>query len=234
MKTISAEVKLPGMFALLSHTDSQPPALELTVENQGFINGDYISETPVITAKIEDANGVDPRPENIVLTKNGNRVPQNEYTISASPTSSNMILITYAPTQALGAGEYRIRLQAQDANGNTDGTTLTARVSGGFEIKNIANFPNPFRPGKGSGKGTDFAYYLTGGADEVSLKIYTLTGKLITAIDTLDASTAYNEYHFDGLDADGDPLANGVYIYKFTATKGDTRAQKVGKIVVLK
>lgn len=229
-ETISAEVKLPGTFALLTHTDSRPPLLELTVENQGFIDGDYISDTPTISARIEDANGIDPRAENIILTKNGERVPQDEYTISASPTSSNLLLITYSPVDALQAGDYRIRLQAQDANGNVEDAELTARVAGGFEIKNIANFPNPFRPGKG----TDFAYYLTSRADKVSLKIYTLTGKLITTIDTLDADTSYNEYHFDGLDADGDPLANGVYIYKFTAIKGDERAQKVGKIVVLK
>ncbi len=233
-ETISAEVKLPGAFALLSHTDSKPPSVEVNVENQGFIDGDYISETPIITAKIEDANGIDTRPESIILTKNGNRVPQDEYAISASPASSNIIFITYSPINALEAGEYRIRLQAQDANGNVEDSTLTAKVAGGFEIKNIANFPNPFRPGQGAGRGTDFAYYLTGGADKVSLKIYTLTGKLITTIDTLDASISYNEYHFDGLDADGDPLANGVYIYKFTATRGDTRVQKVGKIVILK
>jgi hypothetical protein len=233
-EAISAEVKLPGTFALLSHTDSRPPLLELTVENQGFINGDYISDMPTISARIEDANGIDPRPENIILTKNGNRVPRDEYTISASPISSNVLLITYSPVDALQAGEYRIRLQAQDANGNVADTERTARVAGGFQIKYIANFPNPFRPGQGSGKGTNFAYYLTESADKVTLKIYTLTGKLITTVDTLDAATSYNEYHFDGLDADGEPLANGVYIYKFTATNGDERAQKVGKIAVLK
>ncbi len=231
---ISAEVKLPGTFALLSHSDSRPPSVEISVEDQGFIDGDYISESPTFSAKIEDANGIDPRPENIILTKNGDRVPQDEYIISASPLSSNVLLITYSPINALDAGEYRIRLQAQDANGNVQDTGLNAKVAGGFEIKNIANFPNPFRPGKGIGKGTNFAYYLTGGADKVTLKIYTLTGKLITTIDTLDASISYNEYHFEGLDADGDPLANGVYIYKFTATKGDERVQKVGKILVLK
>lgn len=232
--TISAEVVIPGTFALLSHTDSQPPSIQISVEDQGFIDGDYISESPTFSAKIEDANGIDPRPENIILTKNGDRVPKDEYTISASPLSSNVLLITYSPINALDAGEYRIRLQAQDANGNIEDGGLNAKVDGGFEIKNIANFPNPFRAGKGIGKGTNFAYYLTGGADKVTLKIYTLTGKLITTIDTLDASISYNEYHFDGLDADGDPLANGVYIYKFTATKGDERVQKVGKILVLK
>lgn len=229
-ETISAEVKLPGTFALLSHSDNRPPLLELTVEDQGFVDGDYISEIPTITARIVDANGIDPRPDNIILTKNGNRVLQSEYIISTSPTSNNVLLLTYSPDHALSAGEYRIRLQAQDANGNLGETELNGKVAGGFEIKNIANFPNPFRPGKG----TDFAYYLTENADTVSLKIYTLTGRLIRNVDTLDADTSYNEYHFDGLDEDGDPLANGVYIYKFTATKNDERVQKVGKILILK
>ncbi len=225
---VSAEVGLPGLFALLSHRDSSPPALALTFEHQGFIDGDYISDMPVISARIEDANGVDTRPEHILLTKNGHRVPADEYVIAASPTNNNLLLITYTPV--LEPGEYRIRLQAQDANGNVSDTEQTGTVAGEFEIANIANFPNPFTPGSG----THFAYYLTESADEVSVKIYTITGRRIAAIDTLDASVSYNEFHYDGYDNDGEPLANGVYLYKFMARKGDIRKQKVGKIAVRK
>ena len=232
-ETISADVKLPGTFALLSHSDTSPPVLEVTFEHQGFVDGDYISDTPTISAQIEDANGIDSRPEHIILTQNGQRVPEDEYVIAASPTNTNLILVTYTPV--LEPGEYRIRLQAQDANGNASDATRTATVAGEFEIKNIANFPNPFIPGSG----THFAYYLTKGADEVSLKIYTITGRLILTVDTLDASVSFNEFHFDGYDADSEPLANGVYLYKFTArftnAQGDTvRKQKVGKIAVRK
>ena len=231
--TLSAEVKLPGTFALLSHSDTSPPALALTFGYQGFVDGDYISDTPTISAHIEDANGIDSRPEHIILTQNGQRVSEDEYVIAASPTNNNLILVTYTPV--LEPGEYRIRLQAQDANGNTSDTTRSATVAGEFEIKNIANFPNPFVPGSG----THFAYYLTKGADEVSLKIYTITGRLIVAVDTLDASVSYNEFLFDGYDADGEPLGNGVYLYKFTArftnAEGNTvRKQKVGKIAIRK
>ena len=225
---ISAEVKLPGTFALLSHSDTSPPALALTFDHQGFVDGDYVSDTPTISAQIEDANGIDSRPENIILTKNGENVSQDEYVIAASPTNNNLLLITYTPV--LEPGEYRIRLQAQDANGNISDTDRTATVAGEFEIKNIANFPNPFVPGSG----THFAYYLTESADEVSLKIYTITGRRIIAIDTLDASVSFNEFYYDGYDGDGEPLANGVYLYKFTARKGDVRKQKVGKIAVRK
>ena len=226
--TISVAVELPGTFALLSHSDARPPALDLTFDHQGFVDGDYISDTPTISARIEDANGIDSRPEHVILTKNGENVPQDEYAIAASPTNNNLLLITYTPV--LEPGEYRIRLQAQDANGNISDTERTATVAGEFEIKNIANFPNPFVPGSG----TYFAYYLTESADEVSLKIYTITGRRIIAIDTLDASVSFNEFHYDGYDGDGEPLANGVYLYKFTARKGDIRKQKVGKIAVRK
>ena len=225
---VSAEIQLPGTFALLSHNDTSPPALEITFDHQGFVDGDYISDTPTISARIEDANGVDSRPEHIILTKNGENVPQDEYVVAASPTNNNLLLITYTPI--LEPGEYRIRLQAQDANGNTSDTERTGTVAGEFEIKNIANFPNPFVPGSG----TYFAYYLTESADEVSLKIYTITGRRILAVDTLDASVSFNEFHYDGYDADGEPLANGVYLYKFTARKGDIRKQKVGKIAIRK
>lgn len=225
---VSAEVKLPGTFAILSHNDSTPPSVELTFEHQGFIDGDYVSDTPVISARIEDANGVDARSAHIVLTKNGQRVPEDEYVIAASPTNNHLLLVTYTPV--LEPGEYRVRLQAQDANGNVSDTERTGTVAGEFEIANIANFPNPFTPGSG----THFAYYLTESADEVSLNIYTITGRRIVAIDTLDASVSYNEYHYDGYDADSEPLANGVYLYKFTARKGDVRKQKVGKIAVRK
>ena len=232
-ETISAEVKLPGTFALLAHSDTSPPVLALTFEHQGFVDGDYISDTPTISARIEDANGIDSRPAHIILTQNGQRVPEDEYVITTSPTNNSLTLITYTPV--LEPGEYRIRLQAQDANGNASDATQTATVAGEFEIKNIANFPNPFAPGDG----THFAYYLTKGADAVTLKIYTITGRLILAVDTLDASVSFNEYHFDGYDADGEPLANGVYLYKFTAqftnSQGKTiRKQKVGKIAVRK
>ena len=232
-ETISAEVKLPGTFALLAHSDTRPPVLALTFEHQGFVDGDYISDTPTISARIEDANGIDSRPAHIILTQNGQRVPEDEYVIATSPTNNNLMLVTYTPV--LEPGEYRIRLQAQDANGNAETATRTATVAGEFEIKNIANFPNPFVPGSG----THFAYYLTKGADEVSLKIYTITGRLILSVDTLDASVSFNEFHFDGYDADGEPLANGVYLYKFTArftnAQGDVvRKQKVGKIAVRK
>ncbi|MDE0423697.1 MAG: C25 family cysteine peptidase [Candidatus Poribacteria bacterium] len=225
---ISAEVELPGTFAMLSHSDSTPPSVELTFEHQGFIDGDYVSDTPVISARIEDANGVDSRSAHIILTKNGQRVPEDEYVIAASPTNNNLLLVTYTPV--LEPGEYRVRLQAQDTNGNVSDTERTGTVAGEFEIANIANFPNPFTPRSG----THFAYYLTESADEVSLNIYTITGRRIVAIDTLDASVSYNEYHYDGYDADGEPLANGVYLYKFTAQKGDIRKQKVGKIAVRK
>jgi hypothetical protein len=225
-------VPLPGRYALIINSDFTDPELSLTVEHQGFIDGDYVSDTPVISAMLVDANGIDLCPEHITLTKNREIIPSTEYTISVSPTNSNLAFLSYTPS--LRAGTHQIALQAQDANGNANQAEIQFRVAGEFEIEKVANYPNPFVPGARNRQGTDFAYLLTSDADTVTLRVYTITGRLVALIDTLESFAGYNEFHWEGLDADGEELSNGVYLYKLTAEKEGEVTEKTGKLVVLR
>jgi hypothetical protein len=204
----------------------------LTVEHQGFIDGDYVSETPVISATLLDANGINLNPAGIVLLKNGEPVLHSEFAVSASPTNANLAFLSYTPT--LRAGKHQISLQAQDANGNRVQGDMAFQVSGEFAIEKAANYPNPFAPGTRNQQGTHFAYLLTSDADKVTLKIYTLTGRLVTTLDTLDGFTGYNEFHWSGLDRDDEELSNGVYLYKIVAEKAGDVAERTGKLAVLR
>ena len=226
-------VLLPGHYTLIINSDFTAPELNLTVEHQGFVDGDYVSDTPVISATLFDVNGVDLRSKNIILTKNREIVPSTEYAVSASPTNSNLAFLSYTPN--LRAGPHQISLQAQDANGNADLVEIGLRVAGEFEIEKVANYPNPFVPGTENRQGTDFAYLLTSDVDKVTLKIYTITGRLVASIeDLLDAFAGYNEFHWEGLDAEGEVLSNGVYLYKIIAEKAGETAARTGKLVVLR
>ena len=229
---IFAEVTLPGIYALLVNNDFTPPEINLTVEHQGFIDGDYVSESPVISATLSDANGIDLRPDRIIVMKNREIVPATEYTISASPTNFNLALLSYTPT--LRTGPHHITLQAQDANTNIAQGEMQFRVAGEFEIEKVANYPNPFVPGTRIRQGTDFAYILTSDADKVILKIYTITGRLVVSSDTLDGFAGYNEFHWEGMDGDDEELSNGVYLYKIIAEKGKTVVERTGKLAVLR
>ncbi|MCZ6676925.1 MAG: C25 family cysteine peptidase [Candidatus Poribacteria bacterium] len=226
-------VPLPGHYAPMISSDFAPPELSLTVEHQGFIDGDYVSDTPLISAILTDANGVDVRPEHVILMKNGEVIPATEYAIAVSPTNSNLVFLSYTPN--LRAGPHQIRLQAQDANGNAAQTEIQFRVAGEFEIEKAANYPNPFVPGTKSREGTDFAYLLTSDAETVTFKVYTITGRLVVSIeDTLDGFAGYNEFHWEGLDAEGEELSNGVYLYKIVAEKEGETAERTGKLAVVR
>ena len=50
--------------------------------------------------------------------------------------------------------------------------------------------------------------------DQVTLEIYTLTGRLVSQFDILDGFAGYNEFSWDGLDDGGAPLANGAYLLR--------------------
>ena len=231
---VVAEVTLPGIYALMINNDFTPPSLQLTVEHQGFIDGDYVSETPVISAILSDANGVNLSTEHIVLMKNRERVAADEYVISISPTNTNLAFLSY--TADLSAGTHGITLQAQDANGNVAQDEMQLRVAGEFDIEKVANYPNPFVPGvrAARGEGTDVAYILTSDAEKVTLKIYTINGRLVTSIETLDGFAGYNEFHWNGFDQDDEELSNGVYFYKIIADRGEEVVEKTGKMAVLR
>ena len=232
---ITATISEPGTYTLIENNDQTPPHIDITVEHQGFIEGSYVSATPVISARITDENGVDVRPNRVVVLKNGAPVDAAEYTYSLSPTQSNTVFLSYAPH--LNPGTHQITIQATDANNLSTQESISMKVEEELEIINVANYPNPFAPGpKERNKGTIFAYRLTMRADAITLKIYTATGRLVRTFEDLDAFADYNEYHWDGFDEDGEELSNGVYFYKLIVELEEDKkiAKSTGKLAILR
>jgi len=95
-------------------------------------------------------------------------------------------------------------------------------------IRNVFNYPNPFE------RETYFTFILTDYADQVEIKIYTISGRLIQDIFLPPQSeNAYYKVFWDGRDRDGDEVANGIYFYKIIAkSNGLTKEviQKLAKI----
>ncbi len=51
----------------------------------------------------------------------------------------------------------------------------------------------------------------------VSVRIFTISGRLVRTIQPQLCDYGYNQIHWDGLDKDGHPLANGIYLYRLDA-----------------
>ncbi len=102
------------------------------------------------------------------------------------------------------------------------------------QIRSVANHPNPF-PDGGS-RGTTILFQLPTAAN-VRIDIFTVGGRLIRSLRDIPAAAGASQVYWDGLDAQGDELSNGVYLYRIQAVseeyRGD-RAEAIGRAVVMR
>lgn len=111
-----------------------------------------------------------------------------------------------------------MQVQGADKSGNLSGSLeykVTFEVINKSTITQVMNYPNPFSTS------TQFVFTLTGNEvpDEVRIQIMTVTGTVVRTITEdelgpIRIGRNITEYAWDGRDEFGDPLANGVYIYK--------------------
>ena len=97
-----------------------------------------------------------------------------------------------------------------------------------IEIRSVYSHPNPSR------NRTTLTYELNGDADEVSISIYTTSGRRIRRLENAPTKKGYNEVMWDGRDEEGEPLANGAYITKIHAILNGHETHAVGRIAILK
>ncbi len=104
-------------------------------------------------------------------------------------------------------------------------------------LADVTNWPNPFNPVK---EMTKIRYRLGKSADNVTIKIYDITGKLVRELDGTcyaeagDVWHKYNDVEWDGRNGRGDMVLNGVYPFEVTVDYGSKTITARGKIAVLK
>ncbi|MGB3467797.1 MAG: hypothetical protein WBA74_21095, partial [Cyclobacteriaceae bacterium] len=118
----------------------------------------------------------------------------------------------------LGEGFYGFRVQAEDASGNSSGEVpyeVTFNVVPEASISGFTPFPNPFRDG------VKFAFTLTGSEppEAFDIAIYSVTGQHIRTVTIEELGDLHigdnvTETIWDGTDAQGQYVRNGIYFYK--------------------
>lgn len=211
-------------------TDNISPILDVTVDGKHLMDGDIVSPEPEILIQINDENEYLP----VSVSDTTYKIWfGNERTFQLNPQifiegnaqieqrtgrlPENKSQLVFRPGR-LADGEYTLAVQGYDFKGNASGESeyvIHFNVINEKAISKVLPYPNPFSTS------TRFVYTLTG--DEkpyvFEIHIYTITGRLVKVIDLLaleDVDFGYNitDYAWDGRDEFGDPLANGVYIYK--------------------
>ncbi|MCH9007771.1 T9SS type A sorting domain-containing protein, partial [candidate division KSB1 bacterium] len=212
--------------------DTLSPAIRVTFDGRQVAEDDFVSARPNVVVEIRDRAGTvfqDTSQVTIFLDqeKIGYGSGQAELIPQQDPEDANLrALVVFSPE--LAQGEHEIEVIARDASNNLQYFRAQFFVSDQFVLGNVMNFPNPFS------NSTDFTYTLTQAADHVWLKLYTVSGRLILQLDPLPGAAGFNSIHWDGLDQQGDRLANGVYLYKLIATRNDQQAEVVEKLAVVR
>lgn len=234
------EVAKQGVYAIYRNSDRIRPSIDVNVQDQEFTVGGYISGTGTISLLLSDANGIDVFDSSIRLYLNGIEVPEENYVNSVNLDNVNRIPIKYQLN--VGRGNYTLVADCKDVNGNFNSRETQFIVNESFDVKNIGNYPNPIlgraQDPKNDGR-TRFTYVLTDAADEVTIKVYTVSGRLVKTFKNLPTGVGYHEYPrtlyaWDCTDESNVDLANGVYFYKLLATQGDIRIEKTMKMAILK
>jgi len=217
----------------LLHFETSPPTMQVTVDGEPLLSGEFLEASDGLVTFVADIiDEVEIDPASIVVTDRGGVVDDEFYTVEAVTDTLAEIgrwyRLTYDTT--IVDETYDITFSATDMNGQT--TTFVVHVVGreAITLDQVINHPNPFSDR------TKIIYMLNQSDAEVSIDIYTVGGRLIKTIDDAPGDLNYNEVEWDGVDDDGDLVANGLYLYVVEAKgeDGSTATSDVGRMAVVR
>jgi hypothetical protein len=229
-KSFVTSISRPGLLSFFTSEDETAPGFEFTLDGQPYVEGRRVGTKPNISLLFQDVNGVDFYSDQFVLLLNGKELEEKDVTLPDSIINANHTILKITPDLDAGIHSFVFRI-ADCCNNVTNETELLLSVSEDFDLTMLGNYPNPFADE------TIFAYNLTQPCDELFLKIYTSSGRLIRDLNALEftedpnpLSADYHELIWDGFDENGNNVANGVYFYKIIAKQKEQSKELLGTI----
>ena len=201
---------------------------QLRVDDVPITDGDPVSPTANLALRVFSPKPLVPLAD-LTLTVNGVTQPFTPTPVAGDVSGREWTLSWTHPAYPID--DYDVQLSV-----NGGGAVQTRRfvVSVGpneLQLRNLVAFPNPFD----DEGGTAFSFLLISGSSAVvQIRVFTPSGRLV--YERLEAGLApgYHQLAWDGRDAEGDKLANGVYIYRAVVGSGGNRTEQTGRLVKLR
>ncbi|MBU0529226.1 type IX secretion system sortase PorU [bacterium] len=198
-----------------------------TSEKRSLRSGDHIQEDDDIFIRLTDPLGINLTGEtghNIVLTNylnDDNKIVTDDFIYDNNSITTGTIPLALDENST----ETHLALKAWDSANNPTESEIKLYLLAEAKLKlfNVTNFPNPFA------HSTQFTFELTRPAD-VSIAIFTLGGRKIMQFDPEYFSVGFHAIDWNGKDAFGDKLANGVYLYRLKAVGDEETAEFIGRL----
>jgi hypothetical protein len=180
-------------------------------------DGDFIGINPDIEVAIHSPVSLDESSFRLLL--DGSPVTGVE-AVSLDPSGKDWELHTQLGAPA---GTHVLGLEIVDGAVYSV-ASIGFSMGGEFALREVGTYPNPFDAF------TTFSYQLTAPADDVLIQIYTVSGRLVHEI-RAPRSTGHTQIAWDGRDLDRNEVANGLYIFRMTASGGGNEEEFTGRIV---
>ncbi len=214
--------------------DTSKPTVEITFNGKDIVDGEYVSAHPDIKISLSDPTQVpltDTTDMQLFLNNQPVYFTNNNNIKYSFNTNNPKMLINYSPK--LEDGEYNLKVVAKNQLGtyaDSSNTEKSFLVTNETHLLLVYNYPNPFK------YDTYFTFKLTQIPDEIKIMIYTIAGRLIKTIVKRSGQLDYdfNRIHWDGRDADGDIIANGVYLYKVIMRSGNKSESTIQKLAIIR
>jgi hypothetical protein len=223
--------------------DKTPPNLDVTFDGVRILNKDIVSAKPFIVMTLKDDSRFlalnDSSLFSVKLRMPDGNIRNIRFdgdTLKFIPASldavgeENAATVHYRP-QLTQDGEYELIVFAKDRSNNPSGSidySVAFEIVNKSMISNLLNYPNPFTTS------TAFVFTLTGSElpTQFRIQILTVTGKIVKEVNKdelgpIRIGNNITEYKWDGRDQFGQPLANGVYLYRVVA---DMNGKKIEKL----
>ena len=221
--------------------DNKGPDIQLFMNDESFVSGGITNENPTLIAKLFDENGINTASgvgHDIAATLDGDETKPfilNDYYVADLNTYKSGQL-SY-PLRDLSPGMHTLTLKAWDVYNNSSTKDIQFIVfdqNQSLELTNVLNYPNPFI------NHTEFWFsHNSSGILDVSIQIFTISGKLIKTINSQTnnngSSSVSRDITWDGTDDFGHKIGKGVYIYKLNvkSTTNGLKSEKIEKLVIL-
>jgi hypothetical protein len=223
--------------------DTYAPNLDVTFDGLHILNKDIVSPKPTILVKLKDDSKFLALNDTSLFSvklryPNGalKAIKFDNDTLLFTPamlsvgSTENTASVTFKP-YLKEDGEYELIVSGKDRSNNASGAfeyRVMFDVYNKSMITNLLNYPNPFT------SSTAFVFTLTGSElpSGFRIQILTVTGKIVKEIvkeelGPIRIGNNITEYKWDGTDMFGQPLANGVYLYRVIT---DIRGKKIDKL----
>lgn len=228
-----AVARVPAVAAAAGTDDHQGPTIALALENGRY----RVQPGTSLQATLTDTSGINILGSNpsssVLLEFDGNGLYTDASDLFAfAPGSYTRGRLDMPLPADLGTGPHQVALLASDMFDNVGSDTLSFELSaaGVTDIYDATVFPNP-TPGP--------CRLVCEVTDAMSLQwdIYTVSGRRIRSLRAEPAGAGPAILAWDGRDGEGDPIANGVYLFVLRGTAPADpghQIRKTGQLVIMR